>query len=225
MWEAGSVSFNRTDEYSDIDLMIIAEDDRISDTFTVIEDALKGVSEIELIYEVSEVRAEGFYQKFYRLKGAGRFMLIDLAIFPLSAEDKFLEREIHSEPLVYFDKGDYTKCDPINLEEYTTKIDKIKSENKTRFDIFEMIFEKNMNRGLYIEALDFYYFIAIPSLILALRLIHSPFHYAFRSKYIHYDLPLDDVKRLESLFFVKDREDLNAKYKVLKEWFYEVANA
>ncbi|MBN1233364.1 MAG: hypothetical protein JXA60_08435 [Candidatus Coatesbacteria bacterium] len=218
MWEAGSTSFNRTDEWSDIDLMVIAEEKEIENVFRKVKKCLMKISPIDIIYDVPAARAEGFYQKFYRLADISKFMLIDLAIFPIDAKYKYLEREIHNEPRIYFDKGKFTFCKSINKKEFNKKLKEVKEKLKIRTEMFSIFFEKEMKRKNYIEAVDFYYNFALNSLIIALRIIHTPFHYNFRTKYIHYELPDDIIKKLSSLYFIKDEKDLKEKFEKARKW-------
>ena len=48
MWEGGAVAFDRADEWSDIDICISADDDRIEEPFAVVEKALGSIAPIEL---------------------------------------------------------------------------------------------------------------------------------------------------------------------------------
>ena len=95
-----------------------------------------------------------------------------------------------------------------------------------RFRMFSNFVEKEIRRGNSLEALEYYRTIVIPSLIQALRIKHSPMHYDFRMRYVHYDLPKDVVKRLETLCFIRDMKDLEGKNPKAIQWFNElVANA
>lgn len=46
MWLGGAVSFNREDEWSDIEMQISVDDDRGSDAFPIVEQALTSLSTI-----------------------------------------------------------------------------------------------------------------------------------------------------------------------------------
>ena len=52
VWQGGAAAFNRVDEWSDIDLVIDAHDDRAADVWPVIDDGLRGLSEVDLRYIV-----------------------------------------------------------------------------------------------------------------------------------------------------------------------------
>src|SRR5258706_7121857 len=54
MWEGGSASFRRVDEWSDIDLSIDVDDDYVSSVLTIVEQTLQTLSPIALRYQVAQ---------------------------------------------------------------------------------------------------------------------------------------------------------------------------
>jgi hypothetical protein len=56
----------------------------------------------------------------------------------------------------------------------------------------------------------------------ALRILHDPTRHNFQTRYVHYDLPEEDVRRLAELFFVADADELSAKRERAEPWFHEV---
>jgi hypothetical protein len=204
LWQGGAAAFNRVDQWSDIDFMVIADRDSIPMVFETAEKALEKTTGIEKIFDVPQPTPHGFFQKFYRLNNTSPFLLIDFAVGDFEKPDKFLEPEIHGNPIVHFDRKNMM----LALE-----------RAKTRFDIFQLFFDKEYNRCNYLDAFDFYYNFAIGGLLAVLRMKHSPYHYTFRSKYANYDLPPEVVKRLEDLYFVKGPKDMREKYLQVREWF------
>ncbi|MFA5031824.1 MAG: hypothetical protein WC614_02290 [bacterium] len=221
VWEGGAAAFNRIDEWSDIDIMVAANDDAVDKVFQYTEKILKKLSGIEIVCEMPLASSGGFYQKFYKLKNTDKFLLIDFAIAKISKPDKFLQKEIHGKALVHFDKNNIVQCKPIKPEDFNRQLKTYLDTLKIKFELFHNVFFlKEINRKNYIEALDFYMNFMLSYLLIALRIKYAPFHYNFRVKYIYYDLPKDIVKKLEKLHFVKDVNDLKAKHKVVKKWFY-----
>ena len=108
-WEAGAAAFSRIDEWSDIDLYIVVDDDTVPTTFQVVEQALTRLSPIQLTHEVTWPPASGISQKFYRLDKTSEFLLVDLAVLTVSAPDKFLVREVHGEAVFLFNKATRSK--------------------------------------------------------------------------------------------------------------------
>src|SRR5438309_5669227 len=80
MWQGGAAAFNRVDEWSDIDLQLNVDDDRIEDAFELVEKTLATLSPVDLKYRIPEPTWHGFSQMFYRLRDASKYLLIDLSI-------------------------------------------------------------------------------------------------------------------------------------------------
>jgi len=52
LWEGGAVAFNRLDEWSDIDLYLVVDDEKVEEVFSAVEEALASLSPIKQKYEV-----------------------------------------------------------------------------------------------------------------------------------------------------------------------------
>ena len=219
LWQGGAAAFGRVDQWSDIDFMVIADRESIPRVFEAAEAAVKKLTEFDLIFEVPQPTSHGFFQKFYRLKNASPFLLIDFAVGELDKPDKFLEPEIHGNPIVHFDRKNIIASQPLDKEKFKQNMLVALERIKNRSDMFNLFFDKEYNRGNYLDAFDFYFNFAIGGLLSVLRMKHSPYHYTFRSKYANYDLPPEVVKKLEELYFVKGPEDMKAKYQRVREWF------
>jgi hypothetical protein len=218
-WEGGAAAFGRVDEWSDIDVNIIVDDDKINETFNQVEKALTTLSPIKLKYEVPKATLQDMSQAFYKLEKASDYNLIDLAVLKLSKQDKFLEPRIHGNVVFYFKKGEKISSAPLDVQEYTNSMQKRLFRLKTRFDMFNCFVQKELKRKNYLEALDLYYNITLASLVEVLRMKHNPFHYDFKMRYVHYELPPDAIKKLEWLYSVRGLEDLQGKYEEASTWF------
>lgn len=221
-WEGGGAAFERIDEWSDIDLYLIVDDEKVDETFHVVEEALRSLSSIEQKYEVLHPPPLALYQAFYKLESASEYLLIDLAILTPNSPDKFLEPEIHGNAIFYFNKSDKIQPPPLDKDALVTKLQTRWERSKTRFSMFNSFVQKEINRGNNLEALDFYRAYTFAPLIEALRIKHNPFHHNFRTHHIHYELPPETIKKLERLCFIKDAKDLQEKYIEATHWFHEI---
>ena len=75
-WQGGSAAFGRADELSDVDAVAVVADDAIETTFARVEAALQALSPVTLRHDVTGTA--GYAQKFYRLRDAGEFLVVDL---------------------------------------------------------------------------------------------------------------------------------------------------
>jgi len=221
LYEGGAAAFRRIDEWSDIDLYIIADDNRVDETFQACEDAFTSLSGIQQKYEVPQTSWPGVHQAFYRLRNTSEYLIIDLAILTPNSQEKFLEPEIHGNAVFHLNRNNSVKLPHIDTAAFAGKLHARARRLKERFRMFNMFVQKEINRVNTLEAIDSYHVITLASLIEALRIRHNPLHYDFKLRYVHYELPEEVVKRLEFLSFVKDQKDLQEKYNEASKWFSE----
>lgn len=221
-WEGGAAAFDRIDEWSDIDLYLVVDNNKVDETFIAVEKALESLSPIKRKYDITHPPKSGLSQVFYRLEGVSEYLLIDLAVLTLSSPDKFLEPEIHGDVIFYFNKSDKVKPSLLDRDVLVKKLQERLERLQARFDIFNSFIKKEINRGNYLEAIDLYHSLTLASLVEVLRIKHYPVHHNFKMRYIHYELPHEIITKLELLYFVKDEKDLQEKYLEAAKWFRNV---
>jgi len=223
MWQGGAAAFGRVDEWSDIDLQFDVDDDRVAETFSVIEDTLTRLSPIDFRNEIPQPSWHGHAQVFYRLRDASPYLMLDIVVIRHSNPNKFLEREIHGRAVVRFDKSGVIDPPPIDRDGFVVMLrDRLEALRRS-FHVNRILTLKELNRGNSIEAFSFYQAFTIRPLVEVLRIQYAPFRHNFHTRYIHYDLPGDIVARLERLFFVPSAEDLRERHREAEEWFDEVS--
>jgi hypothetical protein len=225
LWEAGAASFNRIDQWSDIDLYIVVDDESIEEVINVIEQTIKTISEPELQFRLPEPTWHGHSQVFYRLKNTSPFLFLDIAVMKRSSKDKFLQYKIHGQPIAHFDKIDVVKDDPVQPQAFLDKLEARLQMLRVTFDLFQVLTLKELNRGNDIEALSYYMAYTYRPLIEVLRIKYSSYHYNFHNSYIYYDLPDQIVKRLYKLNFIPNSEILGKCREEAEAWFWEVINS
>jgi len=221
-YEAGAIAFNRLDEWSDIDIYVVVDDDKVSQAFLDVEKTLNSLSQVKQKYDMSHTSWPGVFQAFYRLEKTSEFLIIDLAILTVSCPDKFLEPRIHGNAVFHFNKSERVKPPRFDEGAFLQKAQARLEQLQARFNMFNNFIQKEINRGNNLEALDLYYGLTLGTLVEALRIKHNPFHHDFKMRYVHYELPPEKVRKLEHLYFVKDEKDLQKKYAEATRWFREV---
>lgn len=222
-WEGGAPAFNRVDEWSDIDLYLVVDDEKVDETFLAVEEALESLSPIKQKHSVSHPQP-GLFQAFYKLEGASEFLLVDLAVLTLSSPDRFLEPEIHGDVVFYFNKSTEITIPAFDKKAMTAKLLKRLEQLKANFDMFNSFIQKEINRGNHLEAIDLYHILTLAALVTALRIKHNPVHHDFKTRYIHYELPTEITEKLEDLYFVVDEKELQEKYDEASKWFRETVS-
>lgn len=224
MWQCGSAAFGRVDEWSDIDVVVDVEDDKVKEVFEITDRALENLAPFERVYESPQLMSPGAYQKVYKLKGTSEFLVIEICAVKHSSTEKFLQREIHGEVFVHFDKKKVTDYNPINKVEFAQKLGARVDQIENLFNIYQFLIEKELNRHNYIEAMSFFQGFTVSLLLEALRIRYKPFRYGFRTRYVYYDLPRDVVERLHGFYFIKDGKELREKHREAIKWFDEIVN-
>ena len=223
MWEGGAAANNRIDEWSDIDLQLDVADDFADAAMQLAETALLELSSIARKYIIPQPSWHGHLQTFFLLANTSPFLLIDLVVIKNSHPNKFIETEIHGHPVVHFDKKHVVVPAPLDVDEMAERIlDRLESL-KSSFEMFQVLTEKEINRGNFIEAISFYYSFTLRPLIEALRIIYKPWQYNFYTRYIYYDFPPEIIKTLESLYCVDNPEHLLNQYVQAVTLFREIA--
>lgn len=220
-YEGGAAAFNRIDEWSDIDLYVVVDDEKVDTTFQAVEKTLESLSPVEQRLKTPQLPWPGVFQTFYKLEKASEFLLIDLAVLKLSASERFLEPLIHGNVVFYFNKNDALKPMPFDKETFFKKLRGRLEMLQARFNMFNSLVQKEINRGNYLEAIEWYHVFTLAALVEALRIKHNLIHYDFRMRYVHYELPPEIIRKLENLYFVKDAKDLQEKYHKATKWFQE----
>jgi hypothetical protein len=220
-YEGGAAAFNRVDEWSDIDLYLVVDDEKVNEAFLAVEKALRSLSPIKQKFDVPQTGWPGVFQAFYRLEDASEYLIIDLCVLKLSSPNTFLEPEIHGNVVFYFNKYGKIKPPQFDREALIKKVHERLGRLQARFDMFNNFVQKEINRGHLLEAIDLYHGLTLATLVEALRIKHNPIHYNFKMQYIHYELPSDVIGKLEYLYFVKGAKDLQEKYREAIKWFHK----
>ena len=90
--------------------------------------------------------------------------------------------------------------------------------------MFQILTLKELNRGNVIEAMPFYLGYTFRPLVELLRMEHCPQRYNYHTRYVHYDLPGDVVKRLEPLIYIESPEELNTAFETSGKWFRQLVD-
>jgi hypothetical protein len=208
-WEGGSAAFDNDDEWSDIDAL--------DATFATVEGALGALSPIALRYDVPGTA--GFAQRFYRLRDAGEFLVVDLVLIRRSDPLLFREVELHGRGRVWFDRRGVLVASHLDAASDAEQARARVPVLAASFEMFQHIVTKERLRGHATDALMFYHAMTWRPLVEALRLLHCPERRIFGPRYLERDLPADICRRVQALAFVRDLDDLAAKHDEARCWF------
>lgn len=222
LWEGGAAAFGRVDRWSDIDLMVAAKPGCTKRAAGDIERVLRRLSPLTARLPAQHPNWPDMIHTFYKLRDADEYLMVDAAVMPRDSRDKLLEPEIHGVPLVHFDKAQV--CRPARLDRvaFCRGLQQRRVRQAAMFEVVGNFVRKELNRGNPIEA-AYNYQMVLDLLVEALRMKHGPYHYNFRGRYVHDELPLPVLRRLQPLFFVRDPADLGRKERAVRAWYRELA--
>ena len=211
MFENGSVAWGRGDEWSDTDLNLFVEDDRVEDAFAVIERTLVSLSPIDAKWRVPEPAWHGFSQCFYQLRDAGPYLFVDFSVLRRSHGFKLPEIEPHGFARVLFDKVGMEPAPPADVEALRKRMRTELENIKARWSMFGIMVEKELKRGRPLDAFHFYQGMVVRPVVVLLGMRYRPFRFDFGMRYLHFDLPESIQKELQEIAFVASPGDLLEK--------------
>ena len=201
-WESGSVAFDLVDEYSDIDLNFLLDDAALVDLlYAVVESALNTVSPISASHSAPPGR-------YYKLRDAGDFLLVDVCIFQSRSLSECLDVERHGEIRPLFDKGQWLRSDTSGVASQVATRAKRRDDLEEWFSVSQNFVRKAIIRGHEVEALAAFWGYTLKPLVELLRMRYCPARWDFGMRYLQRDLPGLVYDELRDLMFVEESEDL-----------------
>lgn len=221
LWQGGSAAHGYTDEWSDLDIAVVVEDDCVEEAFEIVEKALAEIAEIELKYRVPEPAWHGQSQCFWRLKETPPFLLIDFAVFRRSRRNDFLEIERHGKVPIAFDKANLIVPHPVDKSKHLSTMQSRLNDLKIRFNLLQPLVKKEIYREHLVDAIGNYHNWTLLPLVELLGMIYRPHRYDFELKYFSRDFPRPIVDRVTPLFCIANLEDLAVKQQIAEAFFAE----
>jgi predicted nucleotidyltransferase len=216
-WQDGSAAFGCADELSDVDAVAVVADDAIEATFARVESARQALSPVTLRHDVTGTA--GYAQKFYRLRDAGEFLVVDLVLMRRSDPLLFREVELHGHGQTWFDRRGILVEAHLDTADDMAEARARVAPLATAFAMFQHLVTKERRRGHAVDALMFYQSMTLRPLGEALRLLHCPQRRTFGLRYLARDLPAEACARIEELAFIRDLDDLGDKHERARLWF------
>ncbi|MEP0883891.1 nucleotidyltransferase domain-containing protein [Trichocoleus sp. ST-U3] len=220
-WQGGSAAHGYTDEWSDLDIQVTVEDERVEETFSIVENALETISKIRFKLRVPEPTWHGHSQCFYQLESASPFLMIDFVLMKRSNPNHFLEFERHGNLVVAFDKANLIVQTSLNQREHMEEMKARLEILRSKFDFLQVFVKKEINRGRFVEAIANYHNYTMQPLIEVLGMVYRPNRYDFKTKYFSRDFPPDVIANVSSLYGIENLANLAEKQQLAEKLFAE----
>lgn len=225
-WEGGSVANGTVDQYSDIDLCILAR----APIQRIIEVVQKSLEKFQIIHTWQPSKSfwgEGMVQRVLVLNDSPKYFSVDVAVFdeadPKLLKD-FLEVERHGNPKIIFDKSGLIKSGHTDVSELFERQKTRADELSQGFPIFKTLVLKEVERGNAIDAFGFYQNGLVRPFIEVLGMLRRPFRYDFGMRYIHKTFPSNEQKLIEELNYVSDFKDLPSRVERVERAFKDAVD-
>ena len=208
-WEGGSLATGYFDEYSDLDLAVISEDDAIDEIFAKVETYLKDNYGIKHKFRIPEPNWHGHSQCFYIIDNCPETFYVDFLIEKESAGNRFLESDRHGNAVVWFDKKGYIDGTPTPEEVIRKKCQDQLKMVKTYLPFTFKDVQKQIYRKNKIDAFALYISL-VSRIVLLMNIKYRPAKHDFGMRYLHRDFPPEEQQLIEKLLYVKSLEELQA---------------
>jgi predicted nucleotidyltransferase len=218
-WEGGSAAFGALDAYSDVDVIAVVADDAVEPVFALAQAALAALSPIAQRFDVPATA--GYAQKFYRLRDAAEWHMVDLVLLRRSDPLLFREVELHGHGLTWFDRD--RLLDEPHLDAAADRreaLDRV-PVLAAGFEMLQHLAAKELAREHFIDAIAFYQAWVLRPLVEALRLLHCPARRNFGLRYLWRDLPAAAAQRVQRLAYVGSPEALQSAHAEAVAWCRE----
>jgi hypothetical protein len=207
-WLGGSDASGRTDQWSDIDLQVVVDDDRIDETFGVVHEAVETLSPIAHRHRLPQPTWHGHEQELLSLRDAEECHFLDLVILRRNSENWFLEPERHGQPLILFDKGGLVRPAPFDREAHRRRMAARLAVLRATFPLFQNLVTKATCRKAGADAVNSYLAMTIRPLVELLRMRFCPDRFDYGLRYLDRDLPPGIRLHIEKLVFPETVDDI-----------------
>lgn len=218
-WIGGSAAFGRADDLSDVDGVVIVDDERVADTFGAVEAALDALSPISWRFEMPMPTWHGHAQRFYRQQDAPDHLIIDLVVMQRRHPEHFLEPLRHGQPQILVDRLGLVTPRAIDPDTWQQRLRNRLATLRGLRPLYESLVTKAIARGDLIDALVTYQQRSFLPLVELLRIQHDPYRHDFGSRYLKHDLPAEAVARLERLVGATDLDQVARHHHEARAWF------
>lgn len=215
VWEGGSVATGFADDYSDLDLVIVVNDDYVEQAFKEVDDFIDSNYKTLRKFRVPEPTWHGFSQTFYQGQDVPDYFYFDISVMKKSLEDKFLDTSRHGKAKVWFEKEKFVEELTPKQEDIDKRVSRLfKMATATDF-ITILEIKKAIRRELYTEAFPLYFSFIVRHLVVMLNIVNRPEKVDFNLRYIYRDYPKADYLLIQDALQVSNINELNLKFNQL----------
>ena len=221
VWEAGSQATGRVDAYSDLDLLIITQDEEVEKTLQKTYEFLKKHLSIRHYIRAPEPTWHGFSQ-FFVIPDDQDLFYFDLSFTKVSQPDKFTDVERHGKATIWFEKTPLYSPTSFENEEKEKMLVRIKQSALLYAPIIERETRKACKRDSFMDAMSMYHTYLTRFLVPFINLLYRPNKADFGVRYLKNDIPHDVYQKNSTLFIAPSCNVISEKITEAVRWYEEL---
>ena len=222
MWLEGADAEGRVDAYSDLDIWLDVDDGAAEAVFAAARALLLGLGPLDYEHQLRHPHPQ-IHHTVYHLQGTPETLILDLCLQDHSRAPSLFAG--FGEIAILFDKDGAATPHPADWEAFRRETSQRAEELYAEFPLAPIRVRKELARGNFLEALNYYQGRMLAPLVELLRFRYRPVTYDFGLKHIAHDVPADVCARLEYLYSVSSRQDIATRCPEAEAWFWETAEA
>jgi len=217
-WEGGAAATGYLDDYSDLDLALVVEDDKVEEAFTLIENYLENSYVISSMLRLPEPAWHGHSQCFYFISECPPLYYIDLVIEKLSSENRLNEPDRHGESQIWLNRDDTLNPEPTSPDITAEKNASFRRMIEESMPLLVIEIRKQIAREEHIDAISQYYRFIIGRLAGLLNLKYRPSMFDFGIRYAERAYPPEVNLRLQKLLYISNFDDIEPALDSAVQW-------
>ncbi len=210
VWESGSAATGYLDEYSDMDIAVICEDNAVEQLFRELDGFLEENFGIERRFRIPEPAWHCFSQCFYKIGDTPELFYLDIALIKRSIPDKFTDIDRHGKAVLWFEKEKMLDPEPTDKNEIRKRAQRLYWMATEADFITVAELKKAIMRGIYTESFMNYYQL-IRNLAVLLNLKYRTAKADFGLRYAFRDYPAEEYEFIENALKVSSLNDIQNK--------------
>ena len=214
LWEAGSAATGTTDQYSDIDLMIVCSCGTDA-AFELIEAVLPPITHRHV-----QLKGHELMRRIYFHDEAPKHFYADIGVLREDSRETLkdlMQVERHGQPLVHFDEKGILRPQSVDKTEWRQRLESRVRELEEALPVYIIQVLKALDRKLYTEAFAFFYHGLLRRLVELMGIRFRPYRYDFELRYLERDFPLQEQELIRTYTIYAGPKDLRKKVDSVSE--------
>lgn len=196
VWEAGSAAFDRDDEYSDLDVGVLATVGSNNEVWDVVGWAFDELGGLAFRWNEPNPIFSGVDKRIFRPRGAREWFQVDIGIYPETATELYNQPTRHGQVRVLFDHANRLTPPPWDEVQQGRRMGEALHQNLMKWQAYRGWFRKELTRGRPTDAFTIYFYTALLPLLAILGMRYRPARWDFALRYVKEEFPPEVVERL-----------------------------